>query len=85
MEQALETSDWLAGPDFSLADIAVFAYANYLPRLEPELVNDKTAPRTLAWLQRMAAREGVKAALATARTPDPFAAAAPGPEHTRWG
>jgi len=85
MEADLQDSDWLAGKAFSLADIAVFSYLNYLPRLTPELVNARTAPRTMAWLTRMSDRPGVKAALAMARTPDPFATAAPGPEPVRWG
>ena len=33
----------------------------------------------------VAERPGVKAALAMARTDDPYAIAAPGPEHVRWG
>jgi len=83
VEAELEASDWLAGPSFSLADIAIFAFMNYLPRLTPDLVS--AAPRTLAWLQRVSARPAVKAALALARTPDPYAVVAPGPEHIRWG
>ncbi len=85
MEADLDGRDWLAGDAFSLADIAMFSYVNYLPSVTPELVNERTAPRTMAWLARVAARPAVKAALAMARTPDPFAAAAPGPEHIRWG
>ena len=85
MEQALERADWLAAGAFSLADIAVFAYAAYLPRLEPALVSQAASPRTMAWLERVASRPGVQAALAMARTPDPFGTAAPGPEHVRWG
>ncbi len=85
METDLDGHDWLAGDSFSLADIAVFSYANYLPRVTPDLVNERTAPRTMAWLKRVASRPAVKAALDMARTPDPFAAAAPGPEHIRWG
>jgi len=85
MEEDLGQGDWLAGPEFSLADISVYPYVNYLPKLEPELVNAKTAPKTMAWLKRMGERAGVKAALAMAKTPDPYAAAAPGPEHVRWG
>ena len=85
MEAELEGRDWLAGEAFSLADIAVFSYVNYLPGVTPELVNERAAPRTMAWLKRVAARPAVQAALAMARTPDPFATAAPGPEHIRWG
>ena len=85
LETELSGSDWLAGPAFSLADIAMFAFVNYLPKLTPDLVNASKAPRTMAWLKRVADRPGVKAALAMAKTADPYATAAPGPEHIRWG
>jgi glutathione S-transferase/GST-like protein len=85
MEADLGAGRWLAGPTYSLADIAVYAYAAYLPRLAPELVSAEAAPRTADWLQRMAGRDAVKAALGKGRSADPFAAAAPGPEHVRWG
>lgn len=85
MEADLGRSEWLAGSAFSLADIAVFAYANYLPRLTPDLVNAEVSPRVMAWLERVAQRPAVKAALAMGRADEPYAAAAPGPEHVRWG
>ena len=85
MEADLTASGWLAGGAFSLADIAAFPYINYLPRLAAELVSETAAPRTNAWLNTMADRPGVQAALAMARTEDPYAVAAPGPEHVRWG
>ena len=85
IEQDLQHRDWLAPRGFSLADIAVYPYANYLPRVAPELLNAATAQRTMAWLKRMSARPGVKAAEAMSRTSDPYAIAAPGPEHVRWG
>jgi len=85
MEQDLAASDWLVSSGYSLADIAIFPYANYLPRVLPNLVNDKKAPNTIAWLMRMQERPAVKAALETAKRSDPYATAAPGPEHVRWG
>lgn len=85
MEADLRSSGWLAGGAFSLADVAAFPFVNYLPRLTPEIVNEQVSPRTLAWLGRVAERPAVKAALAMARTADPFAIAAPGSEHVRWG
>jgi glutathione S-transferase/GST-like protein len=85
MEADLDGRDWLAPGGFSLADIAVYPYANYLPRIAPELVNAETAPRTLVWLKRMSERPAVKAADAMSRTGDAYAVAAPGPEHVRWG
>lgn len=85
MEQDLSAHAWLAGPEFSLADIAVYAYAAYLPKLAPEQVNPQASPRTMDWLKRMGERPAVKAALAMGKSADPFAKAAPGPEHVRWG
>jgi glutathione S-transferase len=85
VESDLETRDWLAPGGFSLADIAVYAYLNYLPRIGPELVSAETAPRTRAWLKRMSERPGVKAAQAMSRTGDAYGIAAPGPEPIRWG
>ena len=85
MEADLDGSGWLAGGTYSLADIAVYPYVNYLPRLAPDLVNAGATPRTMDWLERMAARPAVQAALALGRAPDPYATAAPGPEHVRWG
>ena len=80
-EADLEGRDWLAPGGFSLADIAVYAYLNFLPRIAPELVGERTA----AWLQRMSARPAVQAAEAMSRTGDPYGVAAPGPEPIRWG
>ncbi len=80
-EADLETREWLAPGGFSLADIAVYAYLNYLPRIAPELLGKRTA----AWLDRVAARPAVKAAEAMGRSGDPYAISAPGPEPIRWG
>ena len=85
IEHDLQDRDWLAPGGFSLADIAVYPYANYLPRITPELVNAAAAPKTKAWLKRMSARPGVKATEALSRTGDAYGIAAPGPEHVRWG
>ena len=85
MEADLKGRDWLAPGGCSLADIAVYPYVNYLPRIAPELIDADTAPRTTAWLKRMSERPGVRAAEAMSRTGDAYAIAAPGPEHIRWG
>ncbi len=84
-EADLEERDWLAPGGFSLGDIAVYAYLNFLPRISPELVGETAAPRTLTWLKRMSQRPAVRAAEAMSRTGDPYGVAAPGPEHIRWG
>ena len=80
-EADLQGRDWLAPGGFSLADIAVYPYLNYLPRLAPELLGERTA----AWLERTSARPSVRAAEAISQTGDPYGVAAPGPEHIRWG
>ncbi len=85
IEKDLEKANWLAGGSFSLADVAVYPYMAYMPRLAPDLVNATASPRTMDWLKRTSERPGVKAAEAMARTPDPYGIAAPGPEHVRWG
>ncbi len=85
IEADLEGQGWLAPGGFSLADIAVYPYVNYLPRIAPELVDAAAAPRTMAWLARMSERPAVRAAAAMSRTGDAYGVAAPGPEHIRWG
>lgn len=86
IEKALaDGSDWLVENTYTLADIDAFAMANSLPKLLPDMANRETAPRFMAWLERMRGRPAVKAALATSRTGKPDEAFAPGPEHARWG
>jgi glutathione S-transferase len=84
-EADLAGTGWLAGSAYSLADIAAFPFLNYLPTLMPERMNESVAPRTTAWLKKIAARPAVRAALALGRAPDAYAIAAPGPEQVRWG
>jgi glutathione S-transferase len=64
MEKELQQSAWLAGEQFSLADIGCFAMAAGMPRMSPHLVNAKDTPRFMDWHARMSERAGVKAALA---------------------
>jgi glutathione S-transferase len=85
VEAALEQAEWLAGPVFSLADVAVFAYFKYLPGLVGARARVSEAPRALAWLQAISERPAVRAALARGRTADPFSTANPAPEQIRWG
>jgi GSH-dependent disulfide-bond oxidoreductase len=82
-EAHLARSAWLAGPTYSLADVAAFSYLNYLPTLCADLLNE--APRTMKWLEAVAARPAVSSALATSRSGAPYRCAAPGPERVRWG
>ena len=85
MENDLDRGSWLAGSSYSLADIALFAWCGYLPRVAPDLLGEQVCPRVMAWLGRMRARPAVRAALTMGRRGDPFATVAPGPEQVRWG
>lgn len=64
MEAMLGETEWLAGDDYSLADVNTFSMAAGVARLHPEILNDAVSPRTLDWLNRMESRPGVQAAQA---------------------
>lgn len=85
IEGSLQSSPWLVGDAFSIADIEAFALSNGLPKLAPDLVNKDACPRLMEWLERIRSRPGVKAALAMSKTGKPDECYAPGPEHSRWG
>ncbi len=56
LETRLAESPWLAGPDYSLADICNFAIANGMEANYAELVNDQDTPNLVAWIKRINAR-----------------------------
>jgi GSH-dependent disulfide-bond oxidoreductase len=85
IESDLTDSSWLAGPAYSLADIAVFSYFGYLPALCKGILAGQAAPRALSWMRKIEERPAVRAALARGRAADPYGVAAPGPEQVRWG
>jgi glutathione S-transferase len=68
-ERALSGSAWLAGPDYSLADIA---YSPYLLRLEHLGFGDLIAarPHVAAWAQRLYERPGYVAGVQQFMNPD---------------
>ena len=72
--------DWLIG-DFSIADLETFGW------LSGSAVADAfvARPLTQAWMDRVASRRSVKAALALASVSDARQSWAPGPEINRWG
>jgi GSH-dependent disulfide-bond oxidoreductase len=82
IEQRLNERDWLIEA-FSLADLESYAWLAAMPALVPLAFTH--APRTRAWMARVAARPSVAAALSLATVPDPRLAWAPGPEINRWG
>ena len=85
LEDRLSKHAWLAGDNFSLADIEGFAWTNSLENLTPELVNTSTCSGVIDWLNRIRERPGVIAALAHAKSSSPQRCFVPGPEHSRWG
>lgn len=61
MESALQESDWLAGDQFSLADIAMTPYVNRLDMLSMSgLWENGRRPRLTDWFNRIKARPGFK-------------------------
>jgi glutathione S-transferase len=85
IEKALGETPWLAGADYSIADIDAFAMLRVLPDLAPEQLNSAATPRIVAFLERIAQRPAVRTALATARSPNPERYFVPGVEAARWG
>jgi glutathione S-transferase len=65
VEQQLAKTPYLAGQQFTLADINFFAMCGVsLQRMFPEMQVETRAPRLMDWLNRVRARPGVQAALA---------------------
>ena len=85
MEKVLADAQWLAGEQYSIADIDTFAMMRSFPDLAPQIANRNDAPATFDWLERIAARPAVEEALSKYARLDPGTAFAPGPEHSRWG
>jgi len=65
IEKQLGTSKWIAGDDFTLADINFYAMCGMMvERMFPEMEVAKRAPHLIDWRDRMNARPGVQAGLA---------------------
>jgi glutathione S-transferase len=60
LEKRLGESPWLAGPDYTLADICNFAIANGMQMGFSDLVNEKDTPRLIDWIQRINDRPACK-------------------------
>jgi len=75
MEKALIATPWLAGREFSLADIAMAPFVNRIEVLKrPEMVRAAKRPRLADWWQRVQARPAFKEAFSFANpdTSDPI-------------
>ena len=65
VERQLQTSQWLAGDTYTLADINFFATGGMaLERLFPQMNVGARAPRLTQWVARMFERPAIKAAFA---------------------
>lgn len=80
--QLADGRDWLMGA-FSIADLETYGWMVSAAELRPAAFAGK--PKLAAWMDRVANRPSVKAALARAQSNDPRRAFAPGPEINRWG
>jgi len=85
LEVTLEQGSWLAGSEYSIADIDAFALVDPLRDLAPDIVNGTITPRVVEWLARIAERPAVRAARARSRSGHPERAFVPGVEQARWG
>ncbi len=63
-EAILGESNWLAGPEYSLADLNSFSMIAGVERLHPEILTDEKAPHTRDWLRKMQERPAVRQAMA---------------------
>ncbi len=63
-EAILGECEWLAGPEYSLADLNSFSMIAGVERLHPEIMTEESAPATVGWLRRMEARPAVQQASA---------------------
>jgi glutathione S-transferase len=66
LEHDLSERQWLAGDEYSLADICTYAIAMSVPRMMPDTMNEKDTPHAMAWLHRIEERPAVKKVMATA-------------------
>jgi len=85
IEAQLAQGPWLAGPAYTIADIDAFAMLRVIPDLAPDIVNPVATPRISEYLERIAARPAVKAALSMSRSGKPEQHFVPGVEPSRWG
>jgi glutathione S-transferase len=64
VEAQLARTPWLAGEDYTLADINFYCHCGMMvERMFPEMKIAQRAPRLVAWRERMTARPAVRAAL----------------------
>ena len=77
LEARLAESPWLAGNDYSLADICNFAIANRMQFGFAEIVNKEATPNLVAWIERINARPAAQAMFAKSKSEMPAPQPAP--------
>ena len=70
LEDRLKESPWLAGPDYTLADVCNFAIANGMERGFADVVNEAATPNLIGWLKRINERPAAKAMFANVKRED---------------
>jgi len=66
VEKQLTQTAWLAGADYTLADINFYSLCGMMvERMFPELEIAKRCPRLVAWREKLAARPAVGKALSS--------------------
>lgn len=71
LEARLAESPWLAGDDYTLADICNFAIANGMQFGFPEVVNTEATPHLVGWIDRINARPAAQAMFAKSKSEMP--------------
>ncbi len=74
LEADLTERKWLAGDEYSLADICTYPMASAVPRLMPEAMSEAAAPRAMAWLRAIGERSATRQVFAGAPRPTPLKA-----------
>ena len=64
VDDGLWEGPWLAGEDYSLADIAMIPFIDRINNLRPDLVDHKALPRLVDWYDRMRKRPAFDKAFA---------------------
>jgi glutathione S-transferase len=74
MEAGLGDGPWLMGEQYTLADIDLVPFVDRYEQFYPDLLNETTTPRVVAWLARMRVRPAVIAVFSTDEAPGSRAA-----------
>ena len=64
VEDGLKRGPWLAGRDFSLADIAIIPFVDRIRNLRPDFVERGKLPRLVDWYEQMKNRPSFDRAFA---------------------